>query len=305
MNPNPALTFISPLLAFFLAPLLPGTINRIKANFAGRTGQPWLQAYYDIFKLLQKGSVYSHSTSWVFRAGPVVGIAALGCAAFLVPLGRLGAPLAFSGDLLFFVYLLGLGRFFTVIAALDTSSSFEGMGAKREVFYAALAEPVLLLGLLALARNAQSVSLSRMLGDGPPFGFVTTVLIGASMFVVMLAENARIPFDDPNTHLELTMIHEVMVLDHSGVDLAYINYGMALKLWLTGLLVARTVLPFRAGNLPLDIFLTLLTMAIISVIVGVVESTMARLRLAHVPQLLIGAGALAVIGLMFGSMAIL
>ncbi len=278
------------LLALALAPLLLGVINRTKAFFAGRNGQPLFQLYYDLAKLLRKGAVYSRTTSWVFRAGPIVGLAAVVLATAIVPLAGVGAPLAFAGDLVLFAYLLGLMRFFTVIAALDTGSAFEGMGASREVQFSALAEPVLFLALAALARQAGSLSLTGILSAVTPAG-PAWALVAVALLVVLLAENARIPVDDPNTHLELTMIHEVMVLDHSGPDFAFILYGAALKLWVLGALLVGVVLP--GGN----IFLSLLAMVALAVVVGVIESTMARLRLLRVPQLLVGAGALAALAL--------
>ena len=299
MNP---VSFIQPLLALALSPLLLGVINRTKASFAGRNGQPLLQSYFDIWKLLQKGAVYSRTTTWVFRAGPIIGLAAVLAATALVPLGGLPSTVSFTGDLVFFAYLLGLMRFFMVIAALDTGSSFEGMGASREVTFSALAEPALLLGLAALARQTGSLSLSSIysslsfdawLGVGPMLALVV-----AALMVVLLAENARIPVDDPNTHLELTMIHEVMVLDHSGPDFAFILYGAALKLWVLGALVAGLIIPIRAGNPWLDGGACLLGMLVIAIIIGIVESSMARLRLPRqVSGLLVGAGALAAVAL--------
>ena len=153
---------LHPVLALALAPLLPGVINRTKAFFAGRRGPPLLQAYFDLWKLFRKGAVYSRTTTWIFRAGPVVNFACLLGALALVPLGRVPALFPFEGDLLLLAYLLGLGRFFTALAALDTGSSFEGMGASREVQFAVFAEPALLIGLAALARQAQSLSLSTV-----------------------------------------------------------------------------------------------------------------------------------------------
>src|SRR5512137_1097673 len=160
MRPN---TLLPPLLALLLSPLLLGVINRTKALFAGRKGQPLLQGYFDLWKLLHKGAVYSRTTSWVFRAGPIVGLAAVGVATTLVPLGGVPALVAFPGDLVLLAGLLGLMRFFTVIAALDTGSAFEGMGASREVQFSALAEPALLLALAAIARASGRFSLSDML----------------------------------------------------------------------------------------------------------------------------------------------
>ena len=149
-------------LRLLLAPLMPGVINRVKAWFAGRRGPPLLQAYYDLWKLLQKGAVYSKTATWVFVAGPIVGLACAATALLIVPLGSVPGLVAFPGDFLLVAYLLGLMRFFTIIAALDTGSSFEGMGASREAFFSALAEPALLLGLAALIAQTHGVSLSAI-----------------------------------------------------------------------------------------------------------------------------------------------
>ncbi len=291
-----ALACIPLLLALVLSPLLFGVINRTKAFFAGRRGQPLLQIYFDLWKLLRKGAVYSRTTTWLFRAGPMVGLAAALIAATLVPLGNFPALIAFPADFLLFAGLLGLMRFFTVVAALDTGSSFEGMGASREVFFSALTEPALFVVLATLARETGQLSLSTMfepvsgadwLRAGPVLALVVIALM-----IVLLAENARIPVDDPNTHLELTMIHEVMVLDHSGPDFAFILYGGALKLWLFSALIVGTVLPVT-GHVWLNLLLATGGMLVVAVVVGVIESIMARLRLVVVPQLLVGAGALA------------
>jgi len=297
------ISLVSFLLALILSPLLLGVINRTKAIFAGRRGQPLLQTYYDLLKLLGKGAVYSRTTTWVFRAGPIIGLAAAMGAAALMPLGGTMALAAFPGDLVLFAYFLGLMRFATVLAALDTGSSFEGMGASREVQFAALAEPALLLALAALARQASSLSLSGIvpaLGTGA-WGPAAPVLLhaAAALILVLLVENARIPFDDPNTHLELTMIHEVMVLDHGGVDFAFILYGAALKMWALGALVVGLLVPVRTGNPWIDLGAGVAGMLALAVGIGVVESTMARLRLIRVPQLLIGAGVLSVFALVF------
>ena len=285
-------SFINIALGLLLAPLLLGIINKTKASFAGRTGQPLLQAYYDIVKQLQKGAVFSKTTSWIFRAGPVVGLSSILVALAIVPLGGIAAPLAFSGDLLLLAYILGTMRFFTVIAALDTGSSFEGMGASREVLFSALAEPAFLIGLAAIARETGIMSLSSML-PAAHFFSPEVVLVVVSLFVVFLCENARIPFDDPNTHLELTMIHEVMVLDHSGPDFAFILYSSALKLWVLGLVIVGIILPSPAGSFWLvPVFTAICGLILLAIIVGIIESSMARLRLLRIPQLLVAAGSL-------------
>jgi formate hydrogenlyase subunit 4 len=245
--------------------------------------------------------VYSRTTTWVFRAGPVIGLAAVLVALILTPFGGVRALVEFPGDLLFFTYLLGLIRFFTVLAALDTGSSFEGMGASREVAFSALAEPALFLGLAVIARQTDSLSLSTMLSGvtteiwrqyGPAL-----VLVSIGFMIVFLTENARIPVDDPTTHLELTMIHEVMVLDHGGPDLAYILYGSALKLWILSALLVGIVMPVRSGEVWLDSCAASAAMVGIAVLTGLIESSMARLRLLHVPQLLVGAGVVSVLAL--------
>ena len=285
-------SLINILLGLLLAPLLLGIINKTKASFAGRTGQPLLQAYYDIIKQLQKGAVYSKTTSWIFRAGPVVGFSAILVALAIVLMGGVAAPLAFSGDLLLLAYILGTMRFFTVIAALDTGSSFEGMGASREVLYSALAEPAFLIGLAAIARVTGIMSLSPMLSAAHFFS-PEVVLVVVALMVVYLCENARIPFDDPNTHLELTMIHEVMVLDHSGPDFALILYSSALKLWVLGLVIVGLIFPTPPGSFWLvPVFTAICGLILLAIIVGIIESTMARLRLIRIPQLLVAAGSL-------------
>ncbi|MBI4516615.1 MAG: NADH-quinone oxidoreductase subunit H [Deltaproteobacteria bacterium] len=292
---------IHTVLALLGAPLLLGIINRTKALIAGRTGQPLLQPYFDMVKLLRKAAVYSRTTTWLFRAGPIVGLAAMLVAITLVPLGGVAAVVAFPGDLLLFAYLLGLARYFTVLAALDTGSSFEGMGASRELTFSALAEPALLLGLAALAHQSGRLSLSAMYATVAPLAWAQAAaplaLLAAALLVVFLAENARIPVDDPTTHLELTMIHEVMVLDHGGPDLAFILYGGALKLWLLGALLVGLVVPVRSGSPWLDGAAALGGMLALAVLTGIIESSMARLRLVRVPQLLLGAGVLSTLAL--------
>ncbi len=296
------MSLISLLLGLALAPLMPGLIQRTKARLAGRVGPPLLQTWRDIWKLLHKGAVYSHTTTWVFRAGPTVGLAATLTALALVPSGGVSAPIAFAGDVIVLAALLGLVRFLTVLAALDTGSAFEGMGASREVQFSALAEPALYLSLAVVARATGETSLSTMVAGLTPGTWAgaapSMLLAGGALFVVFLAENARVPVDDPNTHLELTMIHEVMILDHGGPDLALILYGAAVKMWILGSLLVGLALPLRTGIAIPDLVLHLGGMFVLAVGVGVVESNMARLRLLRLPQLLVGAGSLAAVGLL-------
>ncbi len=290
------------IVLLLFAPLQLGVINKTKALFAGRNGPPLLQPYFDLARLWRKGFVFSRTTTWVFLAGPVVGLVVPLLAALLIPFGGLSAPVSFTGDLILFVYLFGLSRFFTAAAALDTGSSFEGMGAAREVTFSCLTEPTLMFSLLVLACGANSLTLDALLGSQLAGQWLTETgaslgLICICLFVVLLVENSRIPFDDPNTHLELTMIHEVMVLDHSGPALGMILYGASLKLMVLSALLVRLVLPLQTGSLLLDLLVFLSGLLVLSMLIGVVESTMARLSLPRVPQVLVGTMLLSVFAL--------
>lgn len=266
-----------------VAPLLPGIINRVKAWVAGRRGPPVLQLYYDLARLWRKGVVMSSLASPAFILLPAVSWVALLAAAMLMPLGPLGAPLSFRGDVLLMLYLLALSRFCTAWAAMETGSAFEGMGAAREVSYAVLAEAAMITAVLSLSVQTGSVSLVTMFAPTAGTGLV---LLAAGLFIVLLAENCRVPFDDPNTHLELTMIHEVMVLDHSGPPLAVILHGASVKLLLFATLLVQAVLPLN-GLPPLATAAALaLGVLVVTLGVGLVESLLARLAFKQVPQLL-------------------
>jgi formate hydrogenlyase subunit 4 len=290
------LSIFNMVLGLVLAPLLIGVVARTKAVFAGRKGPALLQQYFDIIKYLRKGAVFSSATSWVFRAGPTVGLACSIIALALMPFGGIPGTLSFGGDMLLLIYLFGLARFFTVIAALDTASSFEGMGASREVLFSALAEPAMLICLIALARAAGSLLLFDLV-PGAVWKVPELLLVAIILCVILLCENARIPFDDPATHLELTMIHEVMVLDHSGPDFAFILYASALKLWVYSSLIIGMLTPFSAMPWWMGLLVETAGTLVLAAGVGVVESIMARVRLVWVPKLLTAAGAGALIAL--------
>jgi formate hydrogenlyase subunit 4 len=297
----PRAAWIEIALALFLAPLLAGVIARVKAKVAGRHGPPLTQLYSDLGKLLRKGAVYSTTTTWVFRAGPLVTLASTATALLLLPYGDRPAPVAFAADFVLLAGLLALGRYFTVAAALDTGSAFEGLGASREVHFAALAEPALLLGLTALARKTSLLSLSALVPAASPLA-PEVLLVAGALCVLLLSENSRVPFDDPNTHLELTMIHEVMLLDHGGPDLAFAEYAAALKLWIWCALVSGVALPpvFKQTGWPVALP-TLAAIFVTAVGIGLVESTLSRLRLVRVPHLLATATALASLALILGT----
>ena len=286
------------LVALLLPPLLLGIIYKTKALAAGRVGPPLLQVYYDLARLFRKDAVLSRTTTWVFLAGPVAGVAVSLVAALLVPFGGWRAPLSFTGDLVLFAYLLAMGRFLTILSALDTGSAFEGMGAAREASFSTFAEPALFLGLAALVRFSGHLSLGPMLAEaGKGWGAAggPLILVLAAWTLVLLAETCRIPFDDPNTHLELTMIHEVMVLDHSGPPFALVTYGASVKLFVLAALVVRLWLPTTAYG-ALNWLLFFGAMALVGMLIGGIESVMARLKLVRIPQFLAAATLAATFG---------
>ena len=273
------------------APLMPGIATRCRALLTGRRGAPVLQLYYELFKLLRKHSVFASTTTWVFRWTPPAGIAALLFAATLLPLDGRDSIVSFAGDFFLFAGLLALGRFALILAALDTASSFEGMGASRDAMVSTFAEPGLLLGFGVLVLAAGSARLTDMLGAPLTVAWASVIpslaVLAIGMFVLLLAESSRVPVDDPATHLELTMIHEVAILDHSGPGLALMLYGAALKFTILAAIIVGILIP--RATLPGAVSLVLLPLgiAMVAVLVGVVESVMARLRLVRVPLLLV------------------
>ena len=288
-------------LILAIAPLLPGVAARTRAFLTGRRGSPALQLYRDLWKLARRGTVYSTTTTTMFRLAPVAVLTTSLAATLLFPFNARVAAVSFPGDALALLYLLGLGRFLLVLGALDTGSSFEGMGASREVTISSFVEPGVFLCLIVLTVITSQFTLSGMLGPHLATLWSSAapalVMIGASLFVLLLAENARVPIDDPTTHLELTMIHEVMVLDHGGLDLAMILYAAALKLALFAALVVAVLVP--RSMLPPVAALGILVggLVLVAVAIGMVESATARLRLRKVPLFIAAGSALGAFGL--------
>ncbi len=289
---------VFPLLCgLVLAPFIIGVVNRTKAFFAGRNGQPLLQLYFDIFKLLRKGAVFSRSTTWVFRLAPAVSLASTVSALAIFSLSPEGAALSFPGDIVLAVYMLALARFATVLSALDTGSSFEGMGASREVMLAPFAEAAFFILILAAAVASRSMSAATMFAAAIPLP--VRILMFVSLFIVLLVENCRVPADDPNTHLELTMIHEVMVLDNSGPDLGMIFYAASLKLWLFASLAVCCIMPAGlTGGIIGEMALRVAGIICVCILVGVVESVMARFRFDKVRRMLVFASVLSSLALL-------
>ena len=275
------------------APLVPGVAVRVKSILTGRRGAPTLQLYYDLAKLWRRGTIYSTTATQMVRLAPVASVVTAVLAGAFVPLDGNRALLTFGGDVIAFAYVLALGRFILVLGALDTGSSLEGMGASREVTVAVFAEVALFTALVGLAAIHGGDSLSDMLGRVP---FMTghaavTVMIALALLAVLLAEAGRGPVDDPATHLELTMIHESMTLDHGGPDLALLMYGAAVKFSVVAALIVSIFVP--AWPAPAALAATLLLRLGLAAVVGGIEGTMARLRLARIPQFLVVAAVLA------------
>ena len=288
-------------LLLLLPPFFAGLILKLKAKAAGRKGPPLFQPYFDMARLIRKGVVYSNATSGVFRLGPLLVVSSLILTGLLMPLGGMPAPIHFSGDLIVVAYVLAISRIAIVLAALDTGSAFEGMGASREITFASLAEPTMFLilislGLLGHADPNKFGTEWSLTGTLAQMDMITWIHYGPAMlplsfalFVLILLENARVPFDDPTTHLELTMIHEVMILDHSGPDMALMEYGASMKLMLLVMLLGRILIPHHFDNTMINVLVAILKTAVLCGFIVIVEVGMARMRMKQVPGVLLGA----------------
>ena len=287
------------LLAAILAPLLLGIVNQTKAFFAGRRGPGLFRLYFDLAKLLRKSCPRSSTSTWIFDLAPAVSLAATILAAIVFPWGPDTGVCASVSAVLFF-YLLGTGRFFTVLGALDTGSAFEGMGASREVQFSALVEPIVFVILGFLVLLTDNTSLGGLLGgyDGGAWTHhsFSLILTAVAFFAILLCENCRVPFDDPETHLELTMIHEAMILDNAGPDLAFILYGAALKFELLAAFLVAMLIPKLSVGPEAKVTLLFGGTLVVSVIVGIVESVIARMRFLKTPQILLGTMMIATLG---------
>ena len=279
------------LLAVLCMPIfLVGVVNRTKALWAGRKGPGLLQSAWDLQRLMYKRPVRSTVASPWFQWGPVVVLAATLVAALVAPMLGAFAPLEFANDFILFAYVLGLGRIVLTLSALDVGSSFEGMGAAREVSFTVFIEPALFLLVGAASLLGEHHSLAGLMGDlhrSVRFSWIAlpAVLV---LLILLQVEAARIPVDDPSTHLELTMVHEVMLLDHSGPDLALMQYAAALKMTLYAGLIAAVLNPLDPLTDPVAaVLFSLVAMLLVAVLVGCVESLVARLRMRWVPAYLL------------------
>jgi formate hydrogenlyase subunit 4 len=277
-----------------IAPLLKALIKKMKARLQNRQGPPLFQVYYDLAKLLRKEPIRSDTSSWLFVAGPRLYFATAIAATTLVPVLMDAAPLEAAGGILLLAGTLALGRFALATAALDTGSPFGGMGASRDMTIAALAEPALMLGLFTSALAAGSLNLGALVRSVLQHGVTVhpaNLLAFAGLFIIVIAETGRIPVDNPDTHLELTMIHEAMVLEYGGPDLALVEWASAVKELLYLTLLADLFMPFgiaasaAPGALAVALAAWVAKIVVLAAAVTVVESTNAKLRLFRVPDL--------------------
>jgi formate hydrogenlyase subunit 4 len=295
------------ILVLICALLYPGTIDKTKALLSGRKGPKIYQFIFDDLRLFKKGNIYSDKSSFVFQISAVINFACVVTALFLIPIPGKPSLFSFDGDFVFMLYLLGLGRFISVVAALDVSSGFEGMGANREVLYATLLEPAffLLMGTMCIFTGHTNFSqIFVALYENEYLASVVIIISVVIVFMFVLVENSRIPTDDPNTHLELTMVHEVMVLDHSGFDLGLIKLTSALKFAVFGSIICNLVIPshpiihgaeFALLDLLIKMILFMAFQFILAIAIGFVESFKPRNKMARNPQYILSISAIAAV----------
>ncbi len=279
-----------------IAPLVNGIIKKIKAFTQKRQGPPVYQLYLDLFKLLTKDAVVSETASWIFRGTPYIVLATALSAGFFVPISTAALPGRLPGDLIFVISILALGRFFMMLGALDTGSTFGGMGSSREALISALAEPSLLISLFTVGLIAKSTALPDMMIKmqtvGTPLFQPVYVILAFSVLLVILMETTRIPVDDPATHLELTMVHEAMVLEYSGKYLAFMELGAVVKQLVLITIFVNLFLPFEQfsstaglGLILLALLIYLLKVVFMAAVIGLIEVSTVKFRFFSVPNL--------------------
>ncbi len=279
---------LSLLLILVAAIFFTGIIIRTKSLASGRKGPGILQPIKDVIRLFKKGSVYSQTTSIIFQIAPTIYFASVVMALLVIPFGQTKGVISFNGDFIFFAYVLALGKFFSIISAMDTGSSFEGMGASREALYSMFAEPAffILMGSLALLTGYTSFhEIFAALHMGSYISYAITVLATFVLVMVAMIENSRMPIDDPKTHLELTMVHEVMILDNSGFDLGLILTAGFMKFSIYGALVVNLFIGMVRYEFAIPMFFAIQFAMAVSI--GLIESFMARFRMSHNAQFIV------------------
>ena len=279
---------LSIILILFVSIVFPGLILRTRSFTSGRKGPGIFQPVRDLIRLFRKQPLYSDTTSIIFRATPLISFSSVLTACLVIPFGSLKGIVSFDGDFIFFAYILALGKFFSIVSAMDTGSSFGGMGASREALFSMFAEPAffILMGSFALLTGHTSFyNIFSTLHLGSSVAYMLGGLSASVLVMVAMIENSRMPVDDPRTHLELTMVHEVMILDNSGFDLGLIHAAGHLKFAMYGAVIANF---FIAGFSLLPALLLFIAVQILfAVTIGLIESFMARFRMNHNPQFIL------------------
>jgi len=291
---------LSIFLILFASIFFPGIILRTRSLASGRKGPGILQPVKDVIRLFKKGSVYSETTTIIFRIAPVIYFSSVLMACMVVPFSSHSGIISFEGDFVFFAYILALGKFFSIIAAMDTGSSFEGMGASREALYSLLAEPAFFILIGSFALYTGHTSFYDIFSDlhlGTSITYLLGGLASVVLLMIVMIENSRMPVDDPKTHLELTMIHEVMILDNSGFDKALIHLGTYLKFAVYGSLMYNVIVPSE-WNIYLQTALFFTVQVVFAIIIGFVESFRARNKMNKNPKFILSVSAIALIAFM-------
>ncbi len=292
---------ISIIVIIGIAPLFAGFINKQKAILTGRIGAPVLQPYYDLLRLFKKETINAKSSSFISQISPLVNFIVIIVAAAMLPIGYWKPLISFNGDIILFAYTLGLARFFQILAAMDIGSSFEGMGASREATFALFAEPIFFftLGSVAFISGLTSIyDIYHSIRLDNISYIVFIIICSISAFILAITECSRMPVDDPNTHLELTMIHEVMILDNSGFDLFLYLYSSYIKLFIYAILEISFFYPFSAKSYLLGIVIFIIGSIILSLTLAIVETITSRFKMKNIPQYLLFATAIGILNLL-------
>lgn len=284
-----------------LAPLFAGLVNKQKAKLTGRVGAPILQPYYELQRLFKKETINATTSSFISRVAPILNFISIIIAAAILPVGFWKPLISFNGDIILFAYILGLSRFFQILAAMDIGSSFEGMGAAREATFALFAEPIFFFTIGSIAFISgyasiydiyHSIQLENISYE------VFIVICSISVFMLAVTECSRMPVDDPNTHLELTMIHEVMILDNSGLDLFLYQFSSYIKLFIYAVLEISFFYPFSQQSYLVGIIIFIVGIIALSFSLAVVETITSRFKMKNIPLYLLFATAIGILNLL-------
>jgi formate hydrogenlyase subunit 4 len=292
---------ISILVILALAPMFAGLVNKLKAIFTGRIGAPVLQPYYDLKRLYKKETINAKSSSFISGISPAINLISVVIAAAMLPIGFARPIISFEGDIILFAYVLGLARYFQILAAMDIGSSFEGMGAAREATFAVFAEPIFFftIGSIAFISGLTSIyDIYHSIRLDNVSYIVFIIVCSISVFILAVTECSRMPVDDPNTHLELTMIHEVMILDNSGIDLFLYQYSSFIKLFIYSILETSFFYPFGVRSYPVGVIIFIVVIAALSIALAISETITSRFKMKNIPQYLLFATAIGILNLL-------